>query len=226
MLFVKKAASSKETREVTEEEVVQPEDWDKVDWHRIEPERGSLRASKILHLIPENGIHLDIGVGRGDGTYLISKMKKCIGFDYGFVSTKIAKKRGLVVCQADARSMPFKSNTFGSVTCLDVLEHVPNPEFVIREIHRVLKDDGILILQTPIQEMLKERFLHFLRKHKIKDQKQPYDSPLKLKEVRAILIKNHTEIISEKKIKIWASNPLIRALSYSKVFYCQKRAYN
>lgn len=202
---------------------VKPGDWDEVNWNKIEPKRGYLRTSKILHLIPKKGIHLDVGTGRGDGTLLISKTKKCFGFDYGNVSTKIAKSKDLEVCQADATRMPFKSKIFESVTCLDVLEHIPSPDLAIDEICRVLKDDGILVLQTPTQDMFKERILHFIRKHKIKSQKQPYDSSLKLEEIRTLLGKNHFEILSEEKINVWAANPLTRAISYSRVFHCRKK---
>lgn len=201
---------------------VKPEDWDEVDWHKLESKRGHLRAHKILHLIPEKGLHLDVGTGRGDGTLLISKKKRCIGFDYGKVSTKIAKRKGLDVYQADARTMPFKAKAFDSITCLDVLEHIPSPDQAIEEIARVLKKDGVFILQTPTDDMFKEKLLHFIRKHNIKKQKQPYDSSLKKDEIKAILKKSNFEIVSEDVVGVWASNPLIRIISYSRVFKCKK----
>jgi ubiquinone/menaquinone biosynthesis C-methylase UbiE len=202
---------------------VKPEEWDNVDWHKLESERGHLRAQKILNLIPEKGLHLDVGTGRGDGTLLISKKKKCIGFDYGKVSTKIAKSKGLEVYQADARAIPFKTKAFDSVTCLDVLEHIPSPDLAIEEIARVLKKDGVFILQTPTDDMFKEKLLHFVRKHNIKKQKQPYDSSLKINEIMEILKNNNFEILSEEVVGVWASNPFVRIISYSRVFYCKKR---
>jgi ubiquinone/menaquinone biosynthesis C-methylase UbiE len=201
---------------------VKPDDWDKVDWHKLESKRGHLRANKILYLIPENGLHLDVGTGRGDGTLLIAKKKKCIGLDFGKISTKIAKKKGLEVCQADARTMPYKANAFDSITCLDVLEHIPNPNQAIEEISRVLKSNGVFILQTPTQEMFKEKLLHFVRKYNIKKQKQPYDSSLGIKEIEEILGKNNFKILSKEVVGVWASNPLIRMISFSRVFHCKK----
>lgn len=202
---------------------VAPSDWDEVRWRKIESERGFKRASKIIHLIPKDGLHLDVGTGNGDGTLLFSQLKETIGIDYGYVSTKNAKEKGLEVCQADARALPFKSNSFNSISCLDVLEHIPEPELAIHEISRVLMLGGTLILQTPIREAFKERLLRLVRVLKIKKQKQPYDLPLPMREIHHLLDKNNLEILYERPIRYWASNPLIHLISISRLFYCRLR---
>ena len=42
-----------------------------------------------------------------------------------------------------------ESNTIGSVVCLSVLEHVKRPEVAIKEIYRILKPGGKLLISTP-----------------------------------------------------------------------------
>ncbi|MEM2676100.1 MAG: class I SAM-dependent methyltransferase [Candidatus Bathyarchaeia archaeon] len=39
--------------------------------------------------------------------------------------------------------------SYDSVICLEVLEHVPNPQQAIREIHRILKPSGVFIVSVP-----------------------------------------------------------------------------
>jgi len=55
-------------------------------------------------------------------------------------------------------SLPFASNKFDQVVMLEVLEHIrPNKTFpILREIYRVLRNDGILILSIPINEGLEK----------------------------------------------------------------------
>lgn len=49
---------------------------------------------------------------------------------------------------ADAARMPFKDNEFGVVLCTEMLEHVKNPFEVEKELRRVTKVGGKLILST------------------------------------------------------------------------------
>ena len=45
--------------------------------------------------------------------------------------------------------LPFADNTFDAAVCTQVLEHLAEPEAVLREIQRVLKPGGILVLVAP-----------------------------------------------------------------------------
>lgn len=50
---------------------------------------------------------------------------------------------------SDIQSMPLKNETFDTVLSAEVLEHVPDPEKALREIHRVLKPGGKLVISIP-----------------------------------------------------------------------------
>ena len=50
--------------------------------------------------------------------------------------------------QANAMALPFKSNQFDIANFCDILEHLHHPYMGLREIHRVLKTDGVLICST------------------------------------------------------------------------------
>jgi hypothetical protein len=73
-------------------------DWDKFNWESVEEIRGRNRIKKVLKYVPSDGLYLDVGTGRGDGTYLIS--------------LKIAAKKNGNLIQADACNLPIKKQLF------------------------------------------------------------------------------------------------------------------
>jgi ubiquinone/menaquinone biosynthesis C-methylase UbiE len=219
---------------------VTPADWDKYDWEKIEEIRGRNRMRKVLKHIPSDGLHLDVGTGRGDGTYLVSQKKRTIGIDFGLRVLKIAAKKNGNLIQTDASNLPFKAAIFETATCLDVLEHIPNAEKAVGEIYRVLKPQGQLILQTPSSEIMHIKrigitlsfpfyairgILKILFKRYSIDKKypQPYDKPLSIRKIRSTLTSNDFVIEKEKRVNYWHPNPLIMAFSFSNLFVCTKR---
>ena len=51
--------------------------------------------------------------------------------------------------QADAAYIPFKEGCFDAVICSELLEHVLDPLAVLREIHRVVRPGGTLLICVP-----------------------------------------------------------------------------
>lgn len=49
----------------------------------------------------------------------------------------------------DVMQMPFENDSWDSVVCLAVLEHVPRPWDAVQEIHRVLKPGGYAMFYVP-----------------------------------------------------------------------------
>ncbi len=58
------------------------------------------------------------------------------------------------VCQADSQSLPFKEGMFDVVFANSMLHHLPSPELGLKEIHRVLKQGGLLCLVDPNHALL------------------------------------------------------------------------
>lgn len=63
-----------------------------------------------------------------------------------------------IVC--DIINMPIKDGTFDVVLCSEVLEHLPDPVKAIREMSRILRGGGILILTAPFCSLT-----HFAPQH-------------------------------------------------------------
>lgn len=56
---------------------------------------------------------------------------------------------GIDIWEGDAREMPFSDSTFDGAVLLEVIEHVPCTESLLREIHRVLKPGAMLCVAAP-----------------------------------------------------------------------------
>lgn len=50
---------------------------------------------------------------------------------------------------ADIANLPFVDSSVDAVICEQVLEHVPNPKTVAKEIHRILKPGGVVYIVVP-----------------------------------------------------------------------------
>lgn len=62
---------------------------------------------------------------------------------------------------SDSAIIPVESGSFDVVLCTEVLEHVPEPIKVIREISRVLRPRGKLILTAPLGSGIHQEPFHF-----------------------------------------------------------------
>ena len=60
-----------------------------------------------------------------------------------------------VICDLNDK-LPFDSDTFDSILLSDVLEHIRKPEQLLNEIQRLLKKDGVLIMNVPYYYCLHE----------------------------------------------------------------------
>ena len=101
----------------------------------------------------DNGSVLDVGCGAGLATNWLADLGFDVtGVDISDGALKEAKKRDktktVKYIKADALSLPFEDESFDSVISLDFLEHVYEPEKVIKEISRVLKPEGLFFYHT------------------------------------------------------------------------------
>jgi 2-polyprenyl-3-methyl-5-hydroxy-6-metoxy-1,4-benzoquinol methylase len=64
-----------------------------------------------------------------------------------------------------SHSLPNRDEEFDLVVAAEVIEHLENPRFTVREIFRLLKDGGWAILTTPNNESLRALLALVLRGH-------------------------------------------------------------
>lgn len=120
------------------------------DWHHY------LRVRDLLQLlsappVPLRGPVLEIGSGDG---VLTEHLARTFG---DVVPTDVLpRKRGAVVCIADAQRLPFKSGHFNLVFSSNVLEHIPDLHASLAELRRVTASDAVMLhtMPTPVWKLL------------------------------------------------------------------------
>ena len=97
---------------------------------------------------------LEIGCGNGNGTKLIKKYfcpVKIIGIDLDERMIKIAKQRNkdtsVTFKVMDASKLDFPDKYFDAIFDFRIIHHIPNWKDTLKEIKRVLKPKGELILE-------------------------------------------------------------------------------
>jgi SAM-dependent methyltransferase len=61
--------------------------------------------------------------------------------------------------------LPYRDESFDCITCVEGIEHLENPHFLIREIGRVLKPGGSVVITTPNIMNIKSRLYFLLRSY-------------------------------------------------------------
>src|SRR3989304_8391243 len=135
-------------------------------WHKRRFEEIGKLISKV------NGEVLDVGSADGIFSKVIldrTQAQKLVGIeavktsvDWANSHWKKVKKMKFLV--GDAHKLPFPSGRFDAVFCLEVLEHVNNPELALKEFKRVTKKGGYGVFLVPSDSDL-FKFVWFLWLH-------------------------------------------------------------
>ena len=113
-------------------------------------ERSSRYLRAFREYIKDSKIVLDVGCGNGtfskaldDGNRLI------VALDISMESLRKIEGRGIERLCADAHHIPLRGNSTNCVLSLSLMEHLEDPEKHVRELYRILKPNGTVVLQLP-----------------------------------------------------------------------------
>jgi len=106
----------------------------------------------ILKLGHKSGRLLVIGCNYGFFLRVCEPYFDTYGIDvsrYAIFRARDYAPRSKILLYDVQRGLPFKDENFDVVTMFDTLEHIKNYGNVLREIHRILRHEGIFLLTTP-----------------------------------------------------------------------------
>ena len=93
---------------------------------------------------------LDVGCGTGlSMEYFRERGAMTSGIDITFTSVKYANENRLKAIEADARSLPYKDNSFDIVYSIGVIEHFNETQRALEEQVRVCRPGGVVIAVVP-----------------------------------------------------------------------------
>jgi SAM-dependent methyltransferase len=106
---------------------------------------------------PRRDLHLlDCGCGTGHNlATLLRPYGRAFGFDLTPGGLLLARAAGFPLARADMSAIPFQSNRFDLVTSFDVMQYVEDDSAVMKEMARVLKPGGGLVVTAAALDMLR-----------------------------------------------------------------------
>lgn len=114
-----------------------------------------------ISFLNKKDIVLDLGCGPGQSSIKASRAaKKIVAVDIDPALIRFAKEsaqdlkiKNLTFETANLeKKLKYKKNYFDKIIFLDVLEHLNNRDLILKEIHRILKKGGLLLLGVPNSE--------------------------------------------------------------------------
>jgi len=177
---------------------IEDKDYLKSKEARIE---NSKRDLKNIMKLKKSGKLLDIGCGPG----LFLKVARDKGFDVcGIELSKwacdIARKEGLNVLNKSLKSAGLERDSFDIVTMWDVIEHIEDPNGIIRDTNKILKKDGLLVLNTPnigsfYAKLMGNKWWNLMRMHIYYFDKKTIRKLLEKNGFKVLKIKDYSRII-------------------------------
>ena len=180
------------------------------------------RLKKVLELCPEKIDQdiLDIGIGSGVLLPSLCQYGNVYGIDIELKFVKKSRKVievhkiNAILLNADIIHLPFQDNKFDTIYCISVLEHIKDLDSVLKEISRVMKNNGILIVGVPVEGVLVNAFFRYRKIDEyVREVHVSNHNDIKEK------IQNHLKIVEERRLPL---DFLSDSLSFYKIFKCQK----
>jgi len=120
------------------------------------------RLRMSLNMLGPKKYQKMLDIGFGSGIFIPELSRRCNHLHGIDVHNNIdmvedmLRKEGLkaTLSKASATEIPYPSDYFDCVVCVSVLEHIRDIKCAVREIRRVVKEDGTIVLGFPVDNKL------------------------------------------------------------------------
>jgi SAM-dependent methyltransferase len=123
--------------------------------------------------LPRNAEILDVGTSTGTNLRMLRDLgfHRVHGIDQSIEAVRFCSEKGLGEVQlGDVCALPFPDCLFDLILATDIIEHVDNDLFALRELHRVLKPGSHLLLTVPTFRLLwglQDEVSHHKRRYRL-----------------------------------------------------------
>jgi 2-polyprenyl-3-methyl-5-hydroxy-6-metoxy-1,4-benzoquinol methylase len=121
-------------------------------WYR--GRRRIIRAELNRLALPPGALVLDAGCGSGRTLQELADYGEVRGVELDPEAADVARSHGHDVEIGRLEQLPWDDATFDLITCLDVIEHTPDDRATLRELQRVCKPGGWLLVTVPAYQAL------------------------------------------------------------------------
>ena len=134
-------------------------------YERVIPPPDPGRLEYLLNL-PIQGSLLDVGGGTGRvSSQLLPFVGELVLTDVSFGMLRQAKRKGnLLMSLAYAEMLPFQAESFDRILVVDALHHFADQHKAIKELIRVLKPSGRLVIEEPDINHLSVKIIAIMEK--------------------------------------------------------------
>jgi SAM-dependent methyltransferase len=209
-------------------------------WFRA---RREILAAQLESLVPHArpARILNVGAALGASSEMLARYGEVVSVEFEKDCCDFVRKRfGRTYVNASITALPFPSETFDLVCAFDVIEHVDDDALAVREMKRVCRPRGSIVVTVPAFMMLwshHDEVNHHRRRYRMPELKGLFDSSGRqlyasyfnsLLFVPIIAVRAATKLVPQRWIRSGAGSDftLVKSGLLDTIFYRMLRAEN
>ena len=169
-------------------------------YDRVFKSQGHKRLNELADL-PEFGVFLDAGGGTGRVAQYIKQPNShvIVADSSEKMLEQSGLKEGLINVCSQTEYLPFRNESFERIIMVDALHHVYDHQQTVKELYRVVKFGGKIVIEEPNIKRIPVKIIAFIEK--IALMRSKFITPIQLK---SFIDNEHARVkIEKEKMMYW-----------------------